>query len=263
MNRNEHAPARTRTTSLCDCFSSPEKNVSDRFVYFVIFFTPNHSNESGKGLVDRWNSMIAREASQREVPAQGFLINGFAEYSRSALDIIGKAGFGYDFGALKDNCPNELYDAFESCFKLLVTGSLYSTLRTQADWIPTVGHYLCKEQKELEKQKKVIDGIASRLVNNARDQAVREGQLGTGLTKDDFGKDLLSILGEFDRFRFAYHLSNLFRNVSTFLTVRSSLLVTRLSLHSALKSVNRHQGFREDLSRRVDWFRSYLPICWS
>lgn len=155
--------------------------------------------ESGKAFVERWNGLIAQQEHQSKapVPPQGHLVNAFSEFSRSALDIIGKAGFGYDFGALKDGTSNELYDAFERLFQLLVTGSLYSTLRTQADWVPTLGHFFSKEQKELEKTRKIVDDIATKLVNTARDEAIREGQLGKGISKDSFGKDLLSILGEF------------------------------------------------------------------
>lgn len=111
------------------------------------------------------------------------------------MDIIGKAGFGYDFDSLSDK-ESDLSKAFEKIFSLLITGSLYALLRHNFALVQWLGSYLSSEQKELDRARKVVDRVALELVTKAKAEAVEEAQLGDGkVKKDSFAsKDLLSLL---------------------------------------------------------------------
>uniref|UniRef100_D8PU78 Cytochrome P450 n=1 Tax=Schizophyllum commune (strain H4-8 / FGSC 9210) TaxID=578458 RepID=D8PU78_SCHCM len=63
-------------------------------------------------LKDRWDHAIAANGGEAE-------LNILNELSRMTLDVIGKAGFGYDFGALDDDAESsELARAFAKFFSV-------------------------------------------------------------------------------------------------------------------------------------------------
>ncbi|KAH9946884.1 cytochrome P450 [Amylocystis lapponica] len=67
-------------------------------------------------LRDMWSAQI----SDSHEPVRLDIIPGL---TRMSLDVIGLAGFGYDFGALNlDGKPNELHEAFHTMIAYLTTG---------------------------------------------------------------------------------------------------------------------------------------------
>ena len=60
---------------------------------------------------DLWSSLLPSDGSSARIEVLSWL-------SRAALDIIGLAGFGYQFNALSDtDKPNELNKAFDTLFR--------------------------------------------------------------------------------------------------------------------------------------------------
>ncbi|KAK0521935.1 hypothetical protein OC834_003441 [Tilletia horrida] len=102
----------------------------------------------------------------------------------AALDIIGAAGFDYQFNSLLGSGETSaLEKAFYDCLHLLTTGTLYSAMRALLnDPAEKAGRLLgIKEQAHLDNAKKLVDGISTELVKRAKAS-------GTS------GKDLLTLM---------------------------------------------------------------------
>lgn len=150
--------------------------------------------KTGDALVERWNRLLDR--ASHEVATEGVSLNAFSEFANAALDVIGKAGFGYDFKTFSDE-SSELTEAFEKIFSLLVTGSVYSSLRHNSATVQKIGSYCVEEQKELDRARAIVDKVSNQLVEKAKKEALEEAKLeGDGkIKKDSFAsKDLLSLL---------------------------------------------------------------------
>lgn len=115
--------------------------------------------------------------------------------SLATLDIIGAAGFGYDFGALKrGDHANELSAAYASLLRRDKAAMITFVLNMMLPWwlifrLPT------ERAKTIRKANKTIRQVCSQLIKDRR--AV---QL-SGDQKEGDGKDILSVMlnsGEFD-----------------------------------------------------------------
>ncbi|CAD6897022.1 hypothetical protein A4X03_0g5655 [Tilletia caries] len=135
--------------------------------------------------VDRLQNFVARSSdSQKEGPR----INIADDLNRVTLDIIGSAGFGYEFNSLtNEEETSELAKAFQTSMHLLSTGSLYGALRlVMGDSIVRIGRlFRVKEQLELDNARSIIEQLSGDLVNRAKKDA--EGG-------DSSAKDLLSLM---------------------------------------------------------------------
>lgn len=157
--------------------------------------------EMAEKLAIRWEKYVEdkepRASKTSFVNNIKFQINAYHEFECLSMDIIGLAGFQYDFKSLEGQ-RSELEDAFVNVTKSAATGSIYSSLRSHFPWVEKLGHYLSQEQKELDRNKRNIREISKRLVQDAKDRLIFETDLTEKGEKqsgyDDHNRDILSLL---------------------------------------------------------------------
>ncbi|KAJ0122484.1 hypothetical protein J7T55_002997 [Diaporthe amygdali] len=96
-----------------------------------------------------------------------FETNAYRDFEALSMDIIGLAGFKYDFKSLQGQ-RSQLEAAFVNVTKSAATGSAYASLRAQFPLIGALGHFLSKEQIQLDRYKSDIEDISKKLVQGAR-----------------------------------------------------------------------------------------------
>ncbi|TFK46540.1 cytochrome P450 [Heliocybe sulcata] len=138
-------------------------------------------------LRDIWLSQLPASGEPVKLDALGWL-------SKVALDIIGLAGFGYDFEALiSDRKPNELNEAFDT---VLHGGPPANSLRSILQLFTGFGWLEPAERRrQIQEARRTLDRIGRQLLEE-RKNAVRESMSGAEkLEKRAFqGRDLLSLL---------------------------------------------------------------------
>ncbi|KAH9849575.1 cytochrome P450 [Lenzites betulinus] len=129
--------------------------------------------------------------SQSQSPVR---VNVNRDLSKTTLDIIGVAGFGYDFHALDpEGKPNELNLAFQKFLSTTEPGSLRMYLGA---FSPLVKMLPSKRRRDMKDSSSIICRIGSQLVTDKKKeivQAVLEKQR-TLERKDMRGRDLLTLL---------------------------------------------------------------------
>ncbi|OJT05109.1 Cytochrome P450 72A14 [Trametes pubescens] len=139
-------------------------------------------------LRDLWSTA----ASQAGGPVR---VNVSKDLGRATLDIIGLAGFNYDFQALDaDDKPNELSLAFQQLFKNLRTFSLFGYLMA---WFPILKLMPNPRLKRISEAADAIHGVGSKLVTDqkaATMQAAAKKHAHGPERKDLQGRDLLTLL---------------------------------------------------------------------
>ncbi|PPQ72758.1 hypothetical protein CVT24_012798 [Panaeolus cyanescens] len=147
-------------------------------------FGPGHIRElteifmaKSMELRDIWASKIATEAGQVELDALDWL-------NRTTLDIIGLAGFNYNFNALTHPDEDELSRAFATTLMAPQSMSLALMVKLTIpgfSWLPAEG------DAETRDAKKIMDNIARKLLSDSK-AALNVDKTSTG------SKDLLSLL---------------------------------------------------------------------
>ncbi|KAE8231010.1 hypothetical protein CF326_g3983 [Tilletia indica] len=117
-------------------------------------------------------TLLRQRIDQDDAPESkeyGTRMNIAKDISAAALDIIGAAGFDYQFNSLLGE-NTALQKAFYDCLHLLTTGTLYFALRVLFDKpVERIGRFLrLQEQIHLDKSKKVVDDISAALVQRAK-----------------------------------------------------------------------------------------------
>ncbi|OSC99351.1 cytochrome P450 [Trametes coccinea BRFM310] len=123
-------------------------------------------------------------------------VNVNADLGKTTLDIIGLAGFGYDFHALNvDGKPSELNVAFRTFFANAAgASSLGGYLRSR---FPILKYIPNARAKRVEGSAKVIRRVGTELVQTRKAALLREMQEKKvdGLQRQDLqGRDLLTLL---------------------------------------------------------------------
>ncbi|KAI0364506.1 cytochrome P450 [Pilatotrama ljubarskyi] len=117
--------------------------------------------------------------------------------SKMTLDVIGLAGFNYDFGSLNPNDkPNELAKAFEEIFRMPEKVSVLMVLRS---FIPMLDIPLLRDDRarRAEEAKKVMQRIGAQLIAEKKAAILREAseKKSTGFGREKLqGRDLLTLL---------------------------------------------------------------------
>ncbi|KAG9003792.1 hypothetical protein FRB93_010808 [Tulasnella sp. JGI-2019a] len=136
-------------------------------------------------LRDVWMSKISEHSGAAEIDAlQGL--------SRTTLDIIGLAGFNYDFNAIAEGETNELARAFNDALAPTASTQVFSILQNQfpiLKLIPT-------ERARVEKSsREVMDRVGRQLVQQKKAALLQEtGHNGSLESKHVVGRDILSVL---------------------------------------------------------------------
>jgi cytochrome P450 len=107
----------------------------------------------------------------------------------TTLDVIGLAGFDYDFNALRDN-KNELAQAFRDMFS---AGMGISAMNVLQNFIPILQAIPTKARETTRRSRAVTVRIGKELMENKK-KAVRALFAGEVEKGSDIGKDLLSLV---------------------------------------------------------------------
>ncbi|KZV96628.1 cytochrome P450 [Exidia glandulosa HHB12029] len=121
------------------------------------------------------------------------VVNALDWTSRATLDIIGKAGFGYEFDALAEGREKSpLAEAFDKLFRKDNSHQLLLMLETR---FPVLRYILPSSRTRTKNEgMKMVDTIGIRIVE-AKKQEVLEETSGADVTKSDVtSKDVLSVL---------------------------------------------------------------------
>ncbi|KAG8953675.1 hypothetical protein FRC04_001879 [Tulasnella sp. 424] len=144
-------------------------------------FTPLFVRKAQE-LKDLWKAeVISTGDGSQTIDVLGWL-------SRATLDIIGEAGFGYQFNALVDE-SNELSVAFNKIFDVV---SSFNPLEFLQIWVPVVGKMPTKRNKEFEESTGVLRRVGMGLI----EEKTREAAKATPEKQTDTptSRDLLSVL---------------------------------------------------------------------
>ncbi|KAJ3329431.1 hypothetical protein HDU76_007926 [Blyttiomyces sp. JEL0837] len=145
-------------------------------------------SESGRELVRTWQNTLnstAIDANGGDVKKDEFTIDIYEEMSKVTLDVIGKAGFEYDFSAVA-NVESPLFTAYQ-----VVMGNLTLSFRLILENLfPFLRSIPSKRRTELANSQKIIENQVYKIIESRREKMKKAGE--KGLAGD--GKDLLSIL---------------------------------------------------------------------
>ncbi|KAK4685639.1 hypothetical protein P7C73_g4507, partial [Tremellales sp. Uapishka_1] len=132
----------------------------------------------------------AEEPASPDTEAGGRKIDILRYLGQTTLDIIGIAGFGYDFQALSTP-NNELAGAYRDMFQATQTLNLMAILRAI---VPLFSYIPTKETRTIANSSRVTRRIGRQLIDDKK-KAILASNVGGNVEKaQDFGKDLLSIL---------------------------------------------------------------------
>ncbi|KAF5354697.1 hypothetical protein D9756_005236 [Leucocoprinus leucothites] len=141
----------------------------------------------GTQLKDKWMRLASEGAQTCEGPAA--TVDVCRELSRATFDVIGIAGFDYNFNSIQDE-SNELFIAYKDMFEMaLAQGNPVVTLL--AIYFPWLNKIIPdKRQRTVERCKATIRRVAGRLIQEKKRKIEDAARLG----KTYDGKDLLSLL---------------------------------------------------------------------
>ncbi|KAI8996509.1 cytochrome-450 hydroxylase [Trametes punicea] len=148
--------------------------------------------QKGMELKNRWLALIseAKDLSKDEKTYGGLKLDVCHWVSRATFDVIGLAGFGYEFNAIH-NQSNELFMAYKEMFETAISqhkGSLWDLL---ALYYPIIDKIWPGERyRVVKKSHEVINRVAGRLIQEKKHKIEEAEKAGSVYG----GKDLLSAL---------------------------------------------------------------------
>ncbi|KZP28257.1 cytochrome P450 [Athelia psychrophila] len=135
-------------------------------------------------LRDIWSGEITKNAPPAPAPPTA-RIEVMGYLSRATLDIIGKAGFNYEFNALHPiSKDNELSGAFARLFKAAGSNKVLGFLQA---WFPIFRAIPTSQGRAIADARDTMSRIGTKLLDDAH-AAAAAGDVGDG------GRDLLSLL---------------------------------------------------------------------
>ncbi|KAI0354829.1 cytochrome-450 hydroxylase [Trametes cingulata] len=148
--------------------------------------------QKGMELRDRWMSLIsdARDLSTEEKSCGGMKLDVCHWVSRATFDVIGLAGFDYQFNAIRDE-SNELFMAYKDMFETAISQQKGSLWDLAALYFPVIDKLWPGERyKVVKKSHEVINRVAGRLIQEKKRKIEEAEKVGSMYG----GKDLLSAL---------------------------------------------------------------------
>jgi len=125
----------------------------------------------------RLKSYVDHDSAQQK-KEQGTRINIARDFTSVTLDIIGSAGFGYEFDSLtKEDQRTTLEAAVHGNLGLVSTGSVYSALAMLANKpVSFFGRlFSVPEQLQLDRATKAVEEVCLNLVQRAKEAARQDG----------------------------------------------------------------------------------------
>ncbi|EKM49813.1 uncharacterized protein PHACADRAFT_265519 [Phanerochaete carnosa HHB-10118-sp] len=141
----------------------------------------------GTELQKKWMSMIQDAGTK---PGEGHIVNVCSWTSRATFDVMGSAGFDYEFNAIQ-NEDNELLRAYVDMFEVAVSKQKGGLRTILVMYIPIIDKILPnKTTRFVARCQKVIERVAGKLIQEKKrkmDEAALKGEV-------YHGKDLLSLM---------------------------------------------------------------------
>ncbi|KAF8894813.1 cytochrome P450 [Infundibulicybe gibba] len=134
-------------------------------------------------LREKWADESSKQGGTARVDVLSWL-------SRTALDIIGLAGFNYKFGALDGDKPNELNEAFATSFRSGTSLSLIPVIRA---WIPALRFLPAEHDAEIKVAKDTMSRIGRELIDGSKKAMSESVEKGESASRKAT-RDLLSLL---------------------------------------------------------------------
>ncbi|OCH87337.1 cytochrome P450 [Obba rivulosa] len=148
----------------------------------------------GSRLRDRWSNMITtiavKDASDSAQSEHGLRIDVCHWVSRATFDVIGSAGFDYEFNAI-ENETNELFNAYKEMFEIAISqqnGGIRDFLSIYFPLIDVL--FPDKKAYTIRRCQEVIRDVAGRLIQEKK-RKITDAEK-SGDTHND--RDLLSLL---------------------------------------------------------------------
>ncbi|THV08596.1 cytochrome-450 hydroxylase [Dendrothele bispora CBS 962.96] len=140
--------------------------------------------QKGNELKDRWKDII-----QKEENSGPHVLDICHWVSRATFDVIGLAGFDYNFNAIQDE-SNELFLAYKDMFEIAISqGNLFRTLLSI--YSPTLNQlFPDKAVKTVRRCQAVIRRVAGNLIQEKKYKIEEGERSGHAYT----GRDLLTLL---------------------------------------------------------------------
>ncbi|KAG1855644.1 cytochrome P450 [Suillus subalutaceus] len=139
-------------------------------------------------LRDVWSTMTVASEHATRIDIMPWL-------SKMTLDVIGLAGFNYEFDALNaTNKPNELNQAFTVMFS---AGQQLSLIPILKAWIPLLRWIPSDRDRKIDAAQKTMGRIGSQLLHDAKAAVISShgAEKGGSIEKSSLqGRDLLSLL---------------------------------------------------------------------
>ncbi|KAJ7123213.1 cytochrome P450 [Mycena filopes] len=128
-------------------------------------------------LRDIWASQVTQSGTAR--------IDAVQSLTKVTLDIIGQAGFNYNFDSLASEKPSELGEAFHTVFQ---SGTAIGPIRILQLWLPVFRLIRTKMDRATDKSQAVMRRIGLQLLQDSKNEMVQNG------TEKGRSRDLLSLL---------------------------------------------------------------------
>ncbi|KZT26770.1 cytochrome P450 [Neolentinus lepideus HHB14362 ss-1] len=144
----------------------------------------------GHELKEKWNTIISEDHGGL-AKEKGIVLDVCSWVSRATFDVIGSAGFDYEFNAIQDE-SNELFLAYKEMFEIAISQSAGGALRSVlAIYFPIINKLFPNEAtRTVDKAHEVIERVAGQLIQEKK-RTIEEGELNG---KGYHGKDLLTLL---------------------------------------------------------------------
>ncbi|KAH6914090.1 cytochrome-450 hydroxylase [Coprinopsis sp. MPI-PUGE-AT-0042] len=143
--------------------------------------------KKGTQLKDKWAELILLAGNDRQ--EDGLVLNVCHWMSRATFDVIGIAGFDYNFNAIEDE-TNELFNAYKDMFEIGISQSdmVTTLIAIFAPWISKI--FPNAMSRAVARCREVIHRVAGQLIQEKKHR-IAEG-VKTG--KPYQGRDLLSLM---------------------------------------------------------------------
>ncbi|OSD05293.1 cytochrome P450 [Trametes coccinea BRFM310] len=158
-------------------------------------FGPSQIRELTEIFVEKSNELRDVWAAELDAKGEPTCINVSRGLSKMTLDVIGLAGFNYDFISLSPNGrPNELAKAFEDVFTFPVKIPILMILR---NLFPVFEIIKDKRLRDIEHARQMMHRIGSELIAQKKAEILRESseKKTGGIGRQSLqGRDLLTLL---------------------------------------------------------------------
>lgn len=131
----------------------------------------------GERLLARWHTMYQQQQKQQG-GEDDLVINAQHEFGLAALDVIGLAGFNYQFHALQDRDNTAMHEVWRTVMKLSLSRSRYAVVRAMFPSIRPFGALFVKEEQRLLECQRRISSLVASLIADAKSEASTDGREG-------------------------------------------------------------------------------------